>query len=77
MKRSEQLNNKIAKLEEQLKEAKKEARKQARIEQQEAERKAYLAKVDEAHKLIEIARNTEITCGDEHITVYEFLKRRQ
>jgi hypothetical protein len=75
MKRSEQLNNKVLKLEEQLKKAKKEARKQARIEQQEAERKAYLERVDEALKLVEIAKNRKIRVDNEWITVYDYLKR--
>jgi hypothetical protein len=75
MKRSEQLNNKVLKLEEQLKKAKKEARKQARIEQQEAERKAYLERVDEALKLVDIAKSHKIRVDNEFITVYDYLKR--
>lgn len=75
MKRLEMLNNKVSKLEEQLKEARKAARKQARIEQQEAERKAYQERVDEALKLVEVAKSNQINHNGNSITIYDYLKR--
>ena len=76
MKRSEQLNNKVAKLEEQLKEAKKEARKQARLEQKEAERKAYYKRVDEALAFVELAKKVTISYNSGNSeSAYDYVMR--
>lgn len=76
MKRSEQLNNKVAKLEEQLKEARKEARKQAKLEQKEAERKAYYKRVDEALAFLDLAKKVSISFRDgSNVSAYDYVMR--
>lgn len=75
VKSSKQLQKQADALAERLKEVRKEARKARRIEKAKAEKERMAQEKEEAYELIQIAKQTNITVGDnKQVSVYEFLK---
>lgn len=76
--KSEQLQAQADALAEKLKEVRKEARKARRIEKAKAEKERIAQEKEEAYDLIQIAKQTDITVGENRkVSVYEFLKERK
>lgn len=75
MKKSEQLNNKVVKLEAELKEARKKVKIEERKEKKEQERKEYFKRVQFSLDFVEKAKELHITSNGQNISVFDYIKR--
>lgn len=76
MRRSEQLESSITKLEQQLKQQKRELTKAKRLEKKQQEKEEYDKKVEEALKFIDVTKSMSVTIYGRQMTIYDYVIQR-